>query len=69
MERAEHLKKLVKSVSIKGELIDKIHIVDGAIGYSYKKIFNKYLTQDCKEIVIEEPYIREFHQVEKYITA
>lgn len=41
--------------------------MDGATGYSYKRIFGKYLTNDVREIQIAEPYLKENFQVSKLI--
>ncbi|XP_053686528.1 MIT domain-containing protein 1-like [Sabethes cyaneus] len=63
MNRAEEVKDLVTRWRSKGEIRDKIHVVEGATGYSYGRIFGKYLTDEVKEIMIEEPYVREHHQL------
>lgn len=63
MTQAEHLKKVIRKSSNLGELCDKIHIVEGATGFSYEKIFGKYLNSEIKEVYIEEPYIRDYYQV------
>lgn len=65
MKRAEQIKELVLQWTSKGEISDKFHIVEGASGYSYQRIFKKYLTADLAEVSIEEPYIKEYHQVSK----
>lgn len=63
MNRAEEVKKLVQRWSTKGEICDKIHVIDGATGYSYRRVFEKYLQDDVKEIIIEEPYLKEHFQI------
>jgi hypothetical protein len=63
MQRAEQVKESIKLLSSKGEICDKIHIMDGATGYSYKRIFEKYCTSEVREILIEEPYLKDFYQV------
>lgn len=63
MNRAEEVKKLVQKWNTKGEICDKIHIIDGATGYSYRRVFGKYLKTDIKEIIIEEPYLKDHYQI------
>ncbi|XP_065088081.1 MIT domain-containing protein 1-like [Ochlerotatus camptorhynchus] len=63
MNRAEQVKELVTRWKSRGEIRDKIHVVDGATGYSYGRVFGLYMTDEVKEILVEEPYVREHHQV------
>lgn len=63
MDRAEQVKRLVQKWSTKGEIVDKILIIDNATGYSYRRIFEKYLTTDVKEIIVQEPYLKEHYQL------
>lgn len=63
MDQAEKLKKSIQSWGSKGEIRDKIHITDGATGYSYDRIFGKYLTDEVEEILVEEPYVKDYYQV------
>ena len=63
MARAEEVKKAVSSRASRGEIRDKFHIVENATNYSYERIFGKYLTEEVKEILVEEPYVKEFYQV------
>jgi hypothetical protein len=61
--RAEQLKDDVLKWSSRGEIKDKICILEGAKNYGYERIFGKYLNEDVKEILIEEPYVKEHYQV------
>jgi hypothetical protein len=63
MDAAEKLKASVKMWGSKGELKDRIHIPEGAKNYGYDSIFGKYLNDDVKEILIEEPYIKDHYQL------
>jgi hypothetical protein len=63
MKRAEEVKDLVSSWKTKGVISDKIPILEDATGYSYDRVFGKYLTNDVKEVLVEEPYVREHYQV------
>lgn len=62
-ERARKLKEQILKWSIRGEIKDKIHIVENSKGHSYKSVFGKYLNDAVKEILLEEPYLREYFQV------
>lgn len=63
MDRAEQIKVLLTKWSTKGEIKDKIYIMEGSSGFSYRTIFSKYMDDSVKEILIEEPYFREYYQV------
>uniref|UniRef100_A0A182TQZ3 MIT domain-containing protein n=1 Tax=Anopheles melas TaxID=34690 RepID=A0A182TQZ3_9DIPT len=63
MNRAEQVKELVTRWKSKGVISDRIHIVEGATGYSYGRIFGKYFNDEVHEILLEEPYVREHHQI------
>uniref|UniRef100_A0A6B2E4Q0 MIT domain-containing protein n=1 Tax=Phlebotomus kandelakii TaxID=1109342 RepID=A0A6B2E4Q0_9DIPT len=62
-ERAKALKNSFPKTSLKGELKDKIHIVEDSRGHSYQSLFGKYLNDVVTEILVEEPYLREYFQL------
>lgn len=47
----------------KGNIIDKIFIMEDATGFSYDRIFGKYLDNSVNEVWLEEPYLVEYYQV------
>ena len=63
MEQAEKLKKSIQSWGSRGEIRDKIPIAEGSTNHGYESIFGKYLTDDVEEILIEEPYLKDFYQL------
>lgn len=63
MERAEKVKATIQTWSSRGEIRDKINIIEGATNYSYERIFGKYLNNDVKDILVDEPWIKDFYQV------
>lgn len=67
IERAEKLKKLVTEQKEQGTFHEKIHIKDAAIGYSYRRVFEKYLEGNVTEVVVEDPYIRNVHQIYNFL--
>ncbi|XP_055376903.1 MIT domain-containing protein 1-like [Condylostylus longicornis] len=67
INRAEHLKKSIQRNCTRGELVERILIMEGATGHSYKSLFGKYLTNDVKEIEIAETYLREHYQFQNLI--
>lgn len=42
----------------------KMAIENDSIGYSYEKIFGKFLDDLVRSVDIEDPYIRNVHQVQ-----
>lgn len=63
MQQAEKLKASVQSWGSRGEILDKIHIAEGASNYGYDRIFGKYLTDEVAEILVEEPYLKDHYQL------
>ncbi|XP_059613543.1 MIT domain-containing protein 1 [Phlebotomus argentipes] len=62
-DRAKILKEKYVRMSSKGEIKDKIHIVEDSMGHSYQSLFGKYLNDVVEEITVEEPYLREHFQL------
>jgi len=67
LERATKLKEFVKEKKKAGEYHEQIKIADGAIGYSYARIFGPYLDDKVQEIVVEDPYVRSVHQMYNFL--
>lgn len=61
MVRAEQLKRLLPVEH--GKVVDKIFIMEGDTGKSYDQVFGKYLKADVTEVQLDEPYLREHHQL------
>lgn len=63
MEQAEKLKKSIQGWGSRGEIRDKIPIAEGSKNHGYDNIFGKYLTENVEEILIEEPYLKDYYQL------
>lgn len=61
--QAEQIKKSILQWGSKGEIRDRIHIPEGATNFGYDRIFGKYLTAEVEEILVEEPYLKDFYQL------
>lgn len=66
-ERAEKLKKLVREQQEAGTFHEKLNITEGSTGYSYRRVFEKYLEGNVQEVVVEDPYIRNIHQIYNFL--
>lgn len=62
LAQAEKLKASIQKWGSRGEIRDKIHISEGATNFGYDRIFGKYLTDEVEEILVEEPYVKDFYQ-------
>ncbi|VVD02321.1 unnamed protein product, partial [Leptidea sinapis] len=62
MNRAETIKKLVIQQKETGQFHEQIHIENNSMGHSYKTLFGRFLDSDVKFVIVEDPYIRSFHQ-------
>lgn len=69
MTHTELIKQTLKERNAKGEIVDKIFILENATGHSYESVFGKYLSDDVSEVCLEDPYIREHYQVPACITV
>lgn len=67
MNRAEAIKKLVLQQKEAGQFHEQVHIENNSTGHSYKTLFGRFLDEDVEFVVVEDPYIRSFHQVSIYI--
>jgi len=67
IERAEKLKRLVSEQKEAGTFHEKVSIKEGSIGYSYRRVFEKYLEGNVKDVVVEDPYIRNVHQIYNFL--
>uniref|UniRef100_A0A1B0AFZ9 MIT domain-containing protein n=1 Tax=Glossina pallidipes TaxID=7398 RepID=A0A1B0AFZ9_GLOPL len=63
LDRAEQIKERISRFGHSGSLLHSVSIEDGATGYSYHTLIGKYLTNEVKEVLIEEPYLVERYQV------
>lgn len=59
--RAEQIKKLLPPIA--GALVTKLLIMKGDTGYDYQRVFGKYLTDAVTEVQLEDPYLRDHHQI------
>ncbi|CAH8585794.1 unnamed protein product [Schistosoma bovis] len=64
---AEKLKEKLKKESENGNYHEQIVIEEGAIGYSYKKVFGRFLEEGTvRKVWVEDPYIRNSYQIENF---
>ncbi|KAJ0172729.1 hypothetical protein K1T71_011868 [Dendrolimus kikuchii] len=67
MNRAEAIKKLVLQQKEAGQFHEQIHIEDNSTGHSYKALFGRFLDEDVQFVIVEDPYIRSFHQCQNFL--
>lgn len=63
MNRAEKIKKLVLQHKDAGLFHEQVHIENNSTGHSYKTLFGRFLDEEVEFVLVEDPYIRSFHQV------
>lgn len=51
------------SCFLDGKYHKQIKIEENAKGFSYEKLFQDYLNETVTEVWVEDPYIRQVHQV------
>ncbi|XP_030033410.2 MIT domain-containing protein 1-like [Manduca sexta] len=67
MNRAEFIKKLVQKQKEVGQFHEQIHIENNSTGHSYKTLFGRFLDEDVEFVIVEDPYIRSFHQCQNFL--
>ena len=55
--------KLRLCVISAGKYNEQIQIDDNATGYSYEKVFGRFIDESLTEVEVQDPYIRSVHQV------
>lgn len=68
MTRAEKIKDVVQKQKDSGVYHEQIQIPNDGVGYSYEKIFSKYLEKSINRVDIEDPYIRTNHQTYNFLS-
>uniref|UniRef100_A0A1B6L1Y3 MIT domain-containing protein n=1 Tax=Graphocephala atropunctata TaxID=36148 RepID=A0A1B6L1Y3_9HEMI len=63
MGRAEALKRHVDDEKTRGVYHEQIVIEHNSTGHSYQSVFGRFLDSDVTQVVVEDPYIRHFHQI------
>ncbi|XP_040479502.1 MIT domain-containing protein 1 isoform X1 [Ursus americanus] len=67
MDRAEILKKYLDQEKEDGKYHEQIKIEENATGFSYESLFQKYLNETVTEVWIQDPYIRQIHQLYNFL--
>ncbi|KAM9038820.1 MIT domain-containing protein 1 isoform X3 [Sarcophilus harrisii] len=67
MDRAEDIKKFLEQEKEDGKYHKQIKIEDNATGFSYESLFQQYLNAAVTEVWIEDPYIRQTHQLYNFL--
>ncbi|XP_006166656.1 MIT domain-containing protein 1 [Tupaia chinensis] len=67
MDRAENIKKYLDQEKEDGKYHKQIKIEDNATGFSYESLFQEYLNETVTEVWIEDPYIRQTHQLYNFL--
>ncbi|XP_068929098.1 MIT domain-containing protein 1 isoform X3 [Petaurus breviceps papuanus] len=67
MDRAEDIKKFLEQEKEEGKYHKQIKIEENATGFSYESLFQQYLNAAVTEVWIEDPYIRNTHQLYNFL--
>ncbi|XP_039570181.1 MIT domain-containing protein 1 isoform X2 [Passer montanus] len=65
MTRAEDIKEHIKRQD--GKYHKQIRIEENATGFGYEKLFHEYLTESVSEVWVQDPYIRQVHQLYNFL--
>ncbi|KAK2144713.1 hypothetical protein LSH36_736g00069 [Paralvinella palmiformis] len=67
MDRAEKIKDTIKKEKDAGKYHEQIKIQENGTGYSYNKIFQHFIDSLLTEVYVEDPYIRNIHQIYNFL--
>ncbi|XP_013148672.1 PREDICTED: MIT domain-containing protein 1-like isoform X2 [Papilio polytes] len=67
MGRAENIKKLIAKQKESGKFHEQVQIKNNSTGHSYKTLFGRFLDKDVQYVIVEDPYIRNFHQCQNFL--
>ncbi|XP_048348646.1 MIT domain-containing protein 1 isoform X1 [Sphaerodactylus townsendi] len=67
MSRAEDIKKYIEKEKEDGKYHKQIKIEENTKGFSYEKLFQEYLNETVTEVWVEDPYIRNIHQLYNFL--
>ncbi|XP_073906445.1 MIT domain-containing protein 1 isoform X2 [Castor canadensis] len=67
MTRAENIKKCLDQEKEEGKYHKQIKIEENATGFSYESLFKEYFNETVTEVWIEDPYIRQIHQLYNFL--
>ncbi|XP_059046752.1 MIT domain-containing protein 1-like [Achroia grisella] len=67
MNRAEKIKKLVLQQKEAGQFHEQVNIENNSTGHSYKTLFGRFLDEEVQYVVVEDPYIRSYHQCQNFL--
>ncbi|KAL8190144.1 UNVERIFIED_CONTAM: MIT domain-containing protein 1 [Gekko kuhli] len=67
MSRAEDIKKHLEKEKEDGKYHKQIKIEENTKGFSYEKLFQEYLNETVTEVWVEDPYIRQVHQLYNFL--
>nr|XP_004669842.1 MIT domain-containing protein 1 [Jaculus jaculus] len=67
LDRAEKIKKYLDQEKEDGKYHKQIRIEENATGFSYESLFKEYLHETVTEVWVEDPYIRQEHQLYNFL--
>ncbi|XP_061482858.1 MIT domain-containing protein 1 isoform X1 [Rhineura floridana] len=72
MNRAEDIKKYLEKEKegmklLYGKYHKQIKIEENTRGFSYEKLFKEYLSETVTEVWVEDPYVRQAHQLYNFL--
>ncbi|XP_011551833.3 MIT domain-containing protein 1 [Plutella xylostella] len=67
MNRAETIKRIVLHQKETGQFHEQVHIENNSTGHGYKTLFGRFLDADVDFVIVEDPYIRSFHQCQNFL--
>lgn len=67
MDRAEVIKATVEEIKANGTYHEQIKIENNGVGFSYDRLFGRFLDENVETVDIDDPYIRTIHQIYNFL--
>ncbi|XP_045778637.1 MIT domain-containing protein 1-like isoform X2 [Maniola jurtina] len=65
--RVAAIKELIQERKQMGNYREQVHIKKDSTGHGYRNLFGRFLDKDVEYVLIEDPYIRTFHQCQNFL--
>ncbi|XP_064637316.1 MIT domain-containing protein 1-like [Lineus longissimus] len=67
MDRAEKLKLFIEKEKESGNYHEQLRIENDSAGNSFEKVFGRFVNEDLTYVEIEDPYVRNVHQIHNFL--
>lgn len=67
MSRAESIKTKISQMKDEGKYSEQVTIENNSTGHGYHNLFGRFFDETVTSVLVEDPYIRSFHQCQNFV--